>query len=135
MLVMLTSGPRVSEVTALTWADISWPRPGAHVLWHGKGRKERISLLDAPAIAGLRHWQRENPAGPSAFVFTARGTTRKMTTDAVAQRIQVHAGRGGRSMSQHRHQERHPARPPTHFRDAAAIRGYRRAIHRADARP
>ena len=46
MLVMVTSGPRVSEVTALTWADISAARPGAHVLWHGKGRKERISLLD-----------------------------------------------------------------------------------------
>jgi len=91
MLVMVTSGPRVSEVTALTWADISATRPGAHVPWHGKGRKERISLPDAASTAALRLWQRENPGPVSAAVFTARGTTRKMTTDAVAQRLRVHA--------------------------------------------
>ena len=90
ILVMVTSGPRVSEVTALTWADISATRP-AHVLWHGKGRKERISLLDTAATAALRLWQRENPGPVTAPVFTARGTTRKMTPDAVAQRLQVHA--------------------------------------------
>ena len=39
MLIMLTSGPRVSEITALTWGDVSLTRPGAHVLWHGKGRR------------------------------------------------------------------------------------------------
>ena len=92
MLLMLTSGPRVSEVTALTWGDILLTRPGARVLWHGKGRKERITPLQAPAITGLRQWQRENPASPGAFVFTARGTTRKMSTDAVAARIKIHAG-------------------------------------------
>ncbi|HEX9543356.1 MAG TPA: tyrosine-type recombinase/integrase [Streptosporangiaceae bacterium] len=91
MLAMITSGPRVSEVTALTWADISAIRPGAHVVWHGKGRKERISLLDAATAAALRLWQRENPGPVSAPVFTALGTTRKMTTDAVAQRLRVHA--------------------------------------------
>ncbi len=91
ILVMVTSGPRVSEVTALTGADISASRPGAHVAWHGKGRKERISPLDVPAAAALRLWQRENPGPLSAFVFTARGTTRKMTSDAVAQRLRVHA--------------------------------------------
>ena len=91
MLLMITSGPRVSEITALTWADIALGKPGARVLWHGKGRKERISPLQAPAITGLRLWQRENPAPPGAFVFTARGTTRKMSTDAVAGRIKIHA--------------------------------------------
>ena len=91
ILVMVTSGPRVSEVTALTWADISATRPGAHVVWHGKGRKERISPLDPATAAALRLWQRENPGPASALVFTARGTARKMTPDAVAQRLQVHA--------------------------------------------
>ena len=77
MLLMLTGGPRVSEITALTWDDLSLARPGAHVLWHGKGRKERLTPLQAPAITGLRQWQRENPAEPGGFVFTARGTARK----------------------------------------------------------
>jgi integrase/recombinase XerD len=90
MLLMLTGGPRVSEITALTWDDLSLARPGAHVLWHGKGRKERLPL-QAPAITGLRQWQRENPAEPGGFVFTARGTARKMSTDAVAERIKIHA--------------------------------------------
>lgn len=91
MLLMLTSGPRVSEVTGLTWADVTLDRPGARVLWHGKGRKERLSPLQQPAITGLRQWHRENPAGPGSFVFTARGTARKMSTDAVAERIKIHA--------------------------------------------
>jgi integrase len=91
MLLMLTSGPRVSEVTSLTWADVTLARPGASVLWHGKGRKERLSPLRQPAITGLRQWHRENPAAPGSFVFTARGTARKMSTDAVAERITIHA--------------------------------------------
>jgi integrase len=61
------------------------------VLWHGKGRKERVSPLQTPAITGLRQWQRENPGAPGGFVFTARGTARKMSTDAVATRIKIHA--------------------------------------------
>ena len=123
MLLMLTSGPRVSEVTALTWGDILLARPGAHVLWHGKGRKERITPLQAPAITGLRQWQRENPAGPGVFVFTAHGTTRKMSTNAVAGRIKIHAVQGSRGMSRHRRQERHPPRPSALPGDAAAVRG------------
>ena len=75
----------------LTWADVTLDRPGARVLWHGKGRKERLSPLQQPAITGLRQWHRENPAGPGSFVFTARGTARKMSTDAVAERIKIHA--------------------------------------------
>jgi len=91
MLLMLTSGPRVSEITRLTWADIILDRPGARVLWHGKGRKERLSPLQQPAVTGLRQWHRESPAGPGGFVFTARGTAREMSTDAVAERIKIHA--------------------------------------------
>ena len=103
MLLMLTSGPRVSEITRLTWADVTLDRPGARVLWHGKGRKERLSPLQQPAVTGLRQWHRENPAGPGSFVFTARGTTRKMSTNAVAERIKIHAAR----------QQRHvPGSPP-----------------------
>ena len=91
MLLMLTSGPRVSEITALTWADVTLDRPGARVLRHGKGRKERLSPLQKPAVTVLRQWHRENPAGPGSFVFTARGTARRMSTDAVAERIKIHA--------------------------------------------
>ena len=135
MLLMITSGPRVSEITALTWADIALGRPGARVLWHGKGRKERISPLQAPAVTGLRLWQRENPAAPGAFVFTARGTARKMSTNAVAERIKIHAATAAAACPGISRQERHPACPAAHFRDAPAMRGSRQPLHRAAARP
>ena len=135
MLLMLTSGPRVSEITSLTWADIILDRPGARVLWHGKGRKERLSPLQQPAVTGLRQWHRENPADPGGFVFTARGTARKMSTDAVAERIKIHAALSSRGMSRDRRQERHPPCPSALLRDEATIRGHRRAVHRSHARP
>ncbi len=91
LLVMVTTGLRVSEVTSLTRADICTQRPGAHVVCHGKGRKDRITPLDAPTTAAMRLWLTENPGTPGTPVFTARGTTRKMSTDAVAQRVQLHA--------------------------------------------
>jgi len=91
ILVMVTAGPRVSEVTALTWADLSLTRPGAHVLWHGKGRKERTTPLRPATIASLNAWHRENPAPPGGTVFTALSTTRKLSTDAVADRLHRHA--------------------------------------------
>jgi len=135
MLLMLTSGPRVSEVTGLTWADVTLDRPGARVLWHGKGRKERLSPLQKPAITGLRQWHRENPAGPGSFVFTARGTARKMSTDAVRGAHQDPRRVSSRCMPRDRRQERHPACPTAFFRDEAAIRRRRRTVHRPHARP
>jgi integrase/recombinase XerD len=91
ILTLVTTGLRVSELTQLTWPDVQLSRP-AHVLCHGKGRKDRITPLNPTTATSLHAWLRENhattPAGP---VFTAQGTTRAMTTDAVAQRLHVHA--------------------------------------------
>ncbi len=39
----------------------------------------------------------ENPGPAATHVFTARGTTRKMTTDAVAQRLKIHAATAART--------------------------------------
>lgn len=91
LLLMITTGVRVSELTSLTRADTCTATRGAHIAVHGKGRKHRITPLEAITTAALRTWLAENPGPPSAPLFTARGTTRKMTTDAVAQRITLHA--------------------------------------------
>jgi len=53
--------------------------------------EDEADPLQRSAITGLRQWQRENPGAPGGFVFTARGTARKMSTDAVATRIKIHA--------------------------------------------
>lgn len=91
LLLMVTTGVRVSELTSLTRADTCTDTRGAHIAVHGKGRKHRITPLGAITTAALRTWLAENPGPPTAPLFTARGTTRRMTTDAVAQRITLHA--------------------------------------------
>lgn len=91
LLLMVTTGLRVSEVTSLTLADTCTDVHGAHIACHGKGRKDRITPLDRPTTAALRVWLAENPNVPTTPLFTARGTDRKMTSDAVAQRIKLHA--------------------------------------------
>jgi integrase/recombinase XerD len=90
LLLMVTTGVRVSELTSLTRADTSTDRHGAHIVVHGKGRKDRLIPLDRPTTAALRVWLAENPGLPTAAVFTARGTARKMTSDAVEQRIDLY---------------------------------------------
>ncbi len=91
MLVMVTTGLRVSELTGLTRADTSVEGRCAHIACHGKGRKDRITPLDPATTKAVRSWLTENSGPPTAPLFTARGTVRRMSTDAVAQRIQFHA--------------------------------------------
>ena len=90
LLLMVTTGVRVGELTALTRGDVYTDRHGAHIAIHGKGRKDRLTPLDTLTTAALRGWLTENSAGSHTPLFPARGTTRKMTTDAVAQRIKIH---------------------------------------------
>ncbi len=90
MLVMVTTGLRVSELTGLTRADTSIDGRGAHIACHGKGRKDRITPLNPATSNAVRLWLSENPGPPTTPLFTARGTDRKMSTDAVTQRIQLH---------------------------------------------
>lgn len=91
MLTLITTGLRVSELTSLTWADLQLSRP-AHTVCHGKGRKDRVTPLNPDTCRDLLAWGRENRnPGPAQPVFTAQGTRRPMTVDAVEQRLRVHA--------------------------------------------
>jgi len=91
LLLMVTTGVRVSELTALTRTDTSTDKHDAHIVCHGKGRKDRIIPLDAITTKTLRVWLAENPGPPTESLFPARGTSRPITRDAVAQRITLHA--------------------------------------------
>jgi len=85
--VAVTTGLRVSELTGLRWSDIHLGT-GAHVLAHGKGRKDRVTPLDQQTVAVLRDLL---PFRPSEdFVFVNRTGTR-MSRDAVAARLTLHA--------------------------------------------
>jgi site-specific recombinase XerD len=91
LVVMVTTGVRVSELTALTRADTRLATHGSHIAVHGKGRKDRLTPLDAATARALRIWFEENPAAPTAPVFTSFGRTTPMSSDAVAQRVRLHA--------------------------------------------
>ena len=97
ILLMITTGTRVSELTALTRADVHSGRPAAHIASHGKGRKTRITPLDTTTAKATRAWLTENQYPEATPVFTARGTTRRLTTDAVALRLKLHAATATRA--------------------------------------
>ncbi|MDQ3153365.1 MAG: site-specific integrase [Actinomycetota bacterium] len=91
LLLMVTTGLRVSEVTSLVRADISTDRRFACVSCTGKGRKQRVTPIDRPMAAALKAWLAENTGNPNAPLFTAQGTSHPLSSDAVAQRVRLHA--------------------------------------------
>lgn len=83
----VTTGLRVSELTALTPADVHLGT-GPHVACTGKGRKRRITPLDKQTVTTIRRFLTALPAG-TQFLFPTRTRTR-MSTDAVARRLTQH---------------------------------------------
>ena len=84
----LTAGLRVSELTALQVGDVHLG-VGAHVLCHGKGRKNRTTPLDRQTVQILTAFTTERPSDAEGFVFPTRTGTR-MSRDAVAARLAQH---------------------------------------------
>jgi integrase/recombinase XerD len=81
-LTLYNTGARVSELTALRRADVSFAGPPS-VQLHGKGRKERAVPLWARTARVLRAWCEERSGGPDGVVFpNARG--RPLTRHGVA---------------------------------------------------
>jgi integrase/recombinase XerD len=68
ILVMVQTGLRVSELTALRCQDIVLGT-GAHVRCTGKGRKERCIPLRKETVATLRAWLRELNTDPTEPLF------------------------------------------------------------------
>jgi site-specific recombinase XerD len=90
----VTTGLRVSELTALTPADVHLGT-GPHVACTGKGRKRRITPLDQQTVTTIRRYLAGLPAG-TQFLFPTRTGTR-MSTDAVARRLTQHVSAAGTS--------------------------------------
>jgi integrase/recombinase XerD len=81
LVVAIETGLRVSELTGLTFADITFGR-SAHLYTIGKGRKERITPLRHETARLLEDLRRERRATDDAPVFPTRTGTR-LSTDAV----------------------------------------------------
>lgn len=84
--VAVTTGLRISEITGLRVGDVHLGI-GAHVVCHGKGRKDRSTPLDRATVKVLRGITEH--ANADAFVFPAREGTR-LSHDAVAARLKLH---------------------------------------------
>jgi integrase/recombinase XerD len=85
LLVSVQAGLRVSELTALTCADVELGT-GAHVRCYGKGRKERVTPLTAQTVAVLGTWMRERSGQPADPLFPTR-SGRRLSRDAVERRL------------------------------------------------
>ncbi|HZA79458.1 MAG TPA: tyrosine-type recombinase/integrase [Acidimicrobiales bacterium] len=88
LLVTIHTGLRVSELTALTCADVELTG-GAHLRCHGKGRKERITPLTTEVAAVLRVWLAERRGAPHEPVFPSRRRG-ALSRDAVAVLVAHH---------------------------------------------
>ncbi len=74
LLVAVQTGLRLSELTALRWADVVIQGAGAHIRVIGKGRKERCTPLTKQTVAVLKAWKRNAVKGDTKIVFpNARG--------------------------------------------------------------
>jgi len=82
------TGLRVSELISLNCADITLG-DGAAVRCEGKGRKQRTVPLDGPTQHLLRAWLDERTGRASDPLFCTR-TGRRLSRDAVAQRLNTH---------------------------------------------
>ena len=89
MALAVQAGLRVSELTSLNCDDISLG-DGAAVRCEGKGRKHRAVPLDAPVQRLLRTWLSERAGRGGDPLFCTR-TGRRLSRDAVAQRLVTHA--------------------------------------------
>lgn len=97
ILVLLTTGLRVSELTALTREDLHLSTP-SYLLCHGKGRKDRITPLNKSTASALRRWvDRSLGVGVERPVFTAQGSADPISRDAIAARLRVHTATAAKS--------------------------------------
>ncbi len=96
----VTAGLRVSELTGLTLDDVHLGT-GAHVVCRGKGRKNRVTPLDAQTVEVLRAYTAALPPG-TGFVFPTRTGTR-MSRDAVAARLTQHTATAGTTCPTRKH--------------------------------
>jgi site-specific recombinase XerD len=89
-MLLYGAGLRVSEMLALTTADIDSARMVLH-LRATKNRHDRIVPLPPMALDALRaYWKAQRPTGP--VIFPGRGGRETLTREAV-QKVVAHAAR------------------------------------------
>jgi len=106
LTLTIQAGLRVSELIALNTDDIQLGT-GAHVRCEGKGRKQRTIPLTVPAQAALTAWLRERAGRPADPLFVTR-TGRRLSRDAIEQRVTTHAAVAATGCPSLRAKQLHP---------------------------
>ncbi len=88
LVVALQTGLRVSELTALTIADLELGT-GAHLRCVGKGRKQRITPLTKATRAVLTAWLKEHEGSRTAPLFPG-SAGHQLSRDAVRRLLSRH---------------------------------------------
>lgn len=121
--VLYGSGVRVSELCGLDLADVRIDGSGGELRVLGKGRKERVVPLGAPAAEAIRAWlderARRAASGPShetALFLAPRGG--RLGVRAVQRLVQRRGALGAGRADLHPHALRHTC--ATHMLDGGA---------------
>lgn len=101
--VAVEGGLRISELAALTCADVSFGA-GANVHVVGKGRKERRVPLGREIVCVLRAWLSELGDELTAPLFPTT-TGRHMSRDAIERRVALHVKRAATSCPSLQHKQ------------------------------
>ena len=116
---MYSCGLRISELCGLQVADIDFPEQLVRV--RGKGRKERLVPIGAPALEAIRHYWSiiGQPPGTNGPVFaSARGQGKPVSARDLQMRLKKYLAFAGLDPSLTPHKLRHSY--ATHLLDAGA---------------
>ncbi len=97
--VLYAAGLRISELTSLSLQAVA--RDPAFLMVRGKGGKERLAPLNAPARAAVKAWLTHRPAAlpkrdkANPWLFPSTGESGRMTPRRVAQLLDEAAARAG----------------------------------------
>jgi len=106
LTLTIQAGLRVSELIALNCGDVMLGT-GAHVRCEGKGRKQRTVPLTSPAQTVLTSWLGERGGRPADPLFPTR-TGRRLSRDAIEQRVATHASTARRRCPSLNSKQLHP---------------------------
>ena len=123
-----SSGLRLSEVCALSWADLDFAQGLVTVM--GKGSKQRIVPVGSHARNALQAWRGESGGAQADFVFPGRGG-KQITPRAIQLRLKRLAMRQGVFKRVHPHLLRHSF--ASHMLESSGdLRGVQELLGHAD---
>jgi integrase/recombinase XerC len=123
-----SSGLRLSEVCALTWAGLDFAQGLVTVL--GKGSKQRVVPVGSHARTALQAWREASGGTPAGFVFPGRGG-RQISARAVQLRMKQLAMQRGVYKRVHPHLLRHSF--ASHMLESSGdLRGVQELLGHAD---